>query len=324
MSGAVLPPDVVRVLRVAFGGAAFDDVGVMRGGRSGASVFSVRVGAQAFVVRAPDPARPLHVARAEREIACMALASARGIGPELRYADRETGITVSVRIDALGGRERMVAPGRLPRIAATLRALHDGPPLPSEGGIFDVLKTFDDTLRAAGHDGIPTELFRMVRAAAEAAARFGRRTPCHNDVNPGNLLETTERTYLVDWETAGWGDPFVDLAQAGIWGVSPEGREELLTAYLGHAPTARDRAHATVARVVALGAYAMSFTTIAVLGGEGRPDDARAAPLAEILPRLGQGTASHRDVAASLQRAATTEAQSDAYAAALRESTEVT
>jgi Ser/Thr protein kinase RdoA (MazF antagonist) len=34
----------------------------------------------------------------------------------------------------------------------------------------------------------------------------------HNDVNPGNVLWDGERTWLVDWEVAGLGHPYYDLA----------------------------------------------------------------------------------------------------------------
>lgn len=34
----------------------------------------------------------------------------------------------------------------------------------------------------------------------------------HNDVNPGNVLWDGARAWLVDWEVAGLGHPFYDLA----------------------------------------------------------------------------------------------------------------
>ncbi len=313
---ALLTPAVTRVLREVFGDATIEDVTMLHGGRSGARVLGVRVGGDDFVVRAPDVARAQHDARTEREIACMALAAERGIGPELRHADAATGITVSVRIpNILMGRGGATAPGRVDRLATTLRALHEGPPLPGDGDVMAILDHVHGTLGA--RPAIST-LLRTIYEAAEACRRFGKRRPCHNDLNPGNLLETAERVYLIDWETAGWGDPFVDVAQAGVFGAwTLDARDALLAAYLGRAPDVRERAHAILARVTALGVYAVGFTAVTALAGEAPPEELTPRPLADLLPELAQGRATSRDVAASLRHLALEEAASEMYARAL-------
>lgn len=201
MSRPNLSPEITRVLGEVFGSAPLKDITTLHGGRSGATVFAVRVGGEGFVVRAPDATRAEHAARRDREIACMALAAARGIGPELRYADRETGITVSRQIeDALVGPARAIAPGRMERLAATLRTLHDGPPLAADGDLAAVLEHFESALRSQGAGAASSPLFRTIRTTLAASTRFGKRAPCHHDLNPGNILETPERAYLIDWE----------------------------------------------------------------------------------------------------------------------------
>jgi aminoglycoside phosphotransferase (APT) family kinase protein len=318
MSPLVLPPDVARVMRAAFGGATAEEVSMMHGGRSGARLFAVRVDGNRYVVRTPDPGRDQHHMRAEREIACMTLAGERGIGPELRHADHATGITISVLIE---GMIRGPAPGRAERLAATLRKLHEGPRLPGGGSVAAILDHFDGVLRARGAGGVPVALGSALREAAEASSRFAICAPCHRDLNPGNVLETAERAYLVDWETAGEGDPFVDLAQLGVFSFpAPERRAELLAAYLGRAPTARERAHAALARVTALGFFAVSFIANAVVNGAKAPDDtSKARPMSELFIELAEGRASATDVAAGFQHATLQEAASDAYRDAMRE-----
>jgi aminoglycoside phosphotransferase (APT) family kinase protein len=326
MNGAVdpaaLPAEVTRAVREAFGEAPIDHASLLRVGRSGATVAAVRVAGRSFVVRVPDPERVAHQERLARELACMAMAAERGIGPELRWAERATGITISVMIEeALVGPARALAPGRLERLAATLRALHAGPPIDGGGNVFDILRHFDELLCARRSRGIPAALDRVLREAAEGALRFGLRAPCHNDLNPANILETPSRVYLIDWETAGECDPFVDLAQIGVFGLLDDDRRaELLEAYLQRRPTPGERAHAKLARVVALGFYAVSFTTLATLTGDGAPEDVPAPRgMRDLLADLARGRARSSEIAASLMQSALREAESDAYAAALRE-----
>ena len=40
--------------------------------------------------------------------------------------------------------------------------------------------------------------------------------PCHNDLLNANFLEDGERLWIVDWEYAGMGDRFFDLANFAI------------------------------------------------------------------------------------------------------------
>ena len=243
MSTLELPSEATRVIRAVFGAAAVEDALALTGGRSGAQVFSVRIAGRAYVIRVPAPGREKHDERSNREITSMALAAERGVGPELRHADRATGITISARIDGLlDGRERALAPGRIERLASTVRRVHEGPRLPEGAGVAGLMEHFDGALRARGTGGIPAALAAALRDATDASRRFEKRAPCHNDLNPSNVLETAERTYLVDWETAGEGDPFVDVAQLGVFSLfAPGARADLLAAYLGRAAPVRGR-----------------------------------------------------------------------------------
>lgn len=290
-----------EVLRVALGGAKVDEVAPLGGGRSGARLFVVRSGGRAYVLRLPQTDRADHAARAEREVVCARLASSRGIGPELVWADEASGATLMAKVeDVLVGPARASAPGRRERLAGALRTLHEGPALPGAGSVEEILAHFEGSLAARGTP-LSAPLAGVLRAALAAKKPSERRTPCHNDLNPGNVLETSERILFVDWETAGEGDPFVDLAQLTVFSLMPaEGRSALLEAYLGRAPTEAERRHAALARVVAAGFYAASFRLMAE--GEAAP-----LPMGELLPRLAQGAAGPAEIAASLGEIAVSE-----------------
>jgi thiamine kinase-like enzyme len=60
-------------------------------------------------------------------------------------------------------------------------------------------------------------------------------TICHGDFHRENVLWDGERTYIIDWEDARWGDPYFDIAKFGLK-ISKERRIELFKDYLGHEP----------------------------------------------------------------------------------------
>jgi thiamine kinase-like enzyme len=58
---------------------------------------------------------------------------------------------------------------------------------------------------------------------------------CHNDLLPANLVEDEQgRLWLVDWEYAGWGDPYFDLGNLAVNNEFTDAEDEaLLVAYFG-------------------------------------------------------------------------------------------
>ena len=76
--------------------------------------------------------------------------------------------------------------------------------------------------------------------AHEIAGRIERRraadvaVPCHNDLLNANFLDDGERLRIVDWEYAGMGDRFFDLANFSVnHELDATQSEMLLEAYVG-------------------------------------------------------------------------------------------
>ncbi len=307
--------DVARALRTAFEERAVEHLAPLAGGRSGATMLAFVVEGKGYVLRRPDPTRPMHQARSERQIACTRIAAARGIAPSLLYVDVATGITIESKVD--GTPFRRSAAGATERIARALRTLHDGPAFPSGFTTVDVVRYFDGEVRARSGTRLPAALVQAVTDVARATERFGATVACHNDLNPGNILDDDDRIYLIDWDTACAGDPFVDLAQLGVFSfATPEARVELLEAYLGRTPTETEQARSTLARVLALGFYAAAFACTAVVSGRSLTLH-DALPLQEVLPRFGRGEASPEVVAASLHHEMMAAYAQEAFAAAM-------
>jgi aminoglycoside phosphotransferase (APT) family kinase protein len=305
-----LPPEIGRALRDAFGNEAVEDLTVMKGGRSGATLLSLTVGASGYVLRRSNPARPAHAIRTPRELACMKIASGRGVAPKLRHVDEAGAVTIMERVE--------IAPcaRRTECVASTLRCLHDGPAFPTgrvtTGGA--MVRFADDTLRAEGREGLPESLLRTTAELTTVTQRFAATAPCHNDLNPGNILTTRDAVVFIDWETAGQADPFVDLGQLGVFAFPTAGaRAELLAAYLGRGPSVEEQARAVLARVMALGFYAAAF--FHGMGAASR-ESATPVPIADLLLLLATDRASQETVAVSLLEEMQRESESDGCRAA--------
>ncbi len=109
---------------------------------------------------------------------------------------------------------------------------------PPISGVFDsfrVVETYRTTALARGGT-IPDAYERAHHTAQRIEARregAGPR-PCHNDLLNANFLDDGERLRIVDWEYAGMGDPFFDLANFSInHELGEDERHTLLVAYFG-------------------------------------------------------------------------------------------
>jgi thiamine kinase-like enzyme len=131
--------------------------------------------------------------------------------------------------------EQMREPVMLARIASALRAFHDGPAIPGTFDSFRVVETYRETALARG--GRVPEAFDWAHALAtriEARRSADSPVPCHNDLLNANFLDDGERLCIVDWEYAGMGDRFFDLANFSInHELDTIQSEALLTAYFG-------------------------------------------------------------------------------------------
>jgi len=130
--------------------------------------------------------------------------------------------------------DKMRSPGILPRVADALRKLHSAAAIPGRFDAHAVVDEYRVEAEARGAE-IPDE-FDAAHAISERirAARGAQPlVPCHNDLLNANFLDDGE-IRIVDWEYAGMGDRFFDLANFSVnhqFGVEDDRR--LLAAYFG-------------------------------------------------------------------------------------------
>lgn len=123
-------------------------------------------------------------------------------------------------------------------VAAILRALHDsGTTLPTRFDPFEVVRDHAERAEARGAE-IP-EAYAEADALAERIAAkltgpLHQPVFTHNDLLPANLIRSSASSELrlIDWDYAGMGDRFFDLANFAINAeLTLAGRDVLLEAY---------------------------------------------------------------------------------------------
>jgi thiamine kinase-like enzyme len=207
--------------------------------------YRVRFGERDCVLRLPGrDTELLGIDRAAERVATER-AAALGIAPPLIAADDECMVTEwlpGAPIDA----ELLRADPSSPALA--LRAFHrSGLQLPVRFWLPDLLEDYARIVTERGG-----ELTDAYRRAQEHVARIAEvlplthPTPCHNDLLPGNILAADAdpgHALLVDWEYAGMGHPYFDLANLAVNNALDEAAQDrLLGAYFDGPPDPGRRA----------------------------------------------------------------------------------
>ena len=229
--------DALRALELELGPAETAPV-PLAGGRTNRN-YRVRFGGRECVVRLPGRDTGLLGIDRDTEHAASVAAAQVGVGPDVVTFEPSRGCLVTGFIEA-----RPVPPEelreRVPEVAAALRAIHGGPSLPTTFSPFALTARYERTARERG--GTIPSSYPEVRAAADAIADVlhGEPVPCHNDLLTENFLDDGERLRILDWEYAGMGNRFFDLANfASHHDLGPADEAALLAAYFGESTQAR-------------------------------------------------------------------------------------
>jgi thiamine kinase-like enzyme len=158
-----------------------------------------------------------------------------GVGPEVIAFIEPEGWLVTRFVD---GRsvppDEIRAPDGIRRVASVLLKIHGAARIPGWFDAHAVVQAYRDEAVAHGVS-IPAEFTHAERVSEQIRRARGpqHEVPCHNDLLNANFLDDGE-IRVVDWEYAGMGDRFFDLANLSI--NHDFGLEEdrlLLAAYFG-------------------------------------------------------------------------------------------
>jgi thiamine kinase len=209
----------------------------------------VRADDIAVVVRSSNRESDALQINRESECRVLSIVAEAGIGaPVLNCApDRHFLVTFYVPGRTWSTRDVRVS-ANIQRIATVLRSLHA---LPVPEGVqtvelMQIVCSYWNTLMACGRSASAgtSEIRERARQLIGQLADDAKSCLCHNDVHHLNVVDGGHIT-LIDWEYAGIGDPYFDLASVCCYhAFSDASRKELMRAYLGHDSTsATERLH---------------------------------------------------------------------------------
>ena len=207
--------------------------------------FRVRFGGVDHVIRVPGKDTSLLGIDRSAERKANENAAAIGVAPRVVAQLDEPPCLVTEFVEC---REMTAEDLRVPETMSTvigeLRKVHDsGTELPTSFDSFRVVENYRETAASRGGE-IPT----AYEEAHEQAGRIESAlsgpehdpVPCHNDLLAGNFLRGAERIWIVDWEYAGMGDRYFDLANFAINNeLEVSQHPELLADYFAEEATAR-------------------------------------------------------------------------------------
>jgi thiamine kinase-like enzyme len=211
--------------------------------------FKITTHGDSFVLRIGGKDTELLGIDREAEHAATLAAAALGIGPEVIAFVEPEGYLVTRFVE---GRPLPVEEVRVPevlrRVAGTLRRFHEGPALPTRFDSFRVVETYLEIAQKRGvNEPAEYERARKIADAIERARGPMAECPCHNDLLNANFIATDDDVRIVDWEYAGMGDRFFDLANFSInHELGDDDNEQLLAAYFGEL----DEAHLAALRLM--------------------------------------------------------------------------
>ena len=198
--------------------------------------FKVSLDGEAYVLRiGGKDTEVLGIDRRAEHAAALAAASV-GAGPEVVAFLEDEGVLVTRFVEGHSvSDEEMRSPESIARVVAVLKSFHDGPAIPAQFDSFEVVKIY---VAAAAERGvrIPAAYGRAAEVATRIASLRGPqpRRPCHNDLLNANFILDDGRLWIVDWEYAGMGDIFFDLANFSVnHDLAPDEDDELLRCYFG-------------------------------------------------------------------------------------------
>ena len=130
------------------------------------------------------------------------------------------------------------------RVARALRRFHDsGLKLTTDFDSFRIVETYADTATERGVQIPPEYEESHARAAEIEAALTGPEhapVSCHDDLLAANFIGDGDHIWIVDWEYAGMGNRYFDLANFAINNeLDDDQQAAFLEAYFGDAPDAR-------------------------------------------------------------------------------------
>jgi len=216
--------------------------------------YRIDIGGEAFVLRIAGADTELLGINREYEYAANLAAGRLGIAPDVYYFIRPEGYLVTRFI---AGRpilpDEIRQPENIRRVMDTLRKIHSMADIPGAFNAFEIIREYADIARryqVAFPQNYVLLNVHLQEAEKALLAHPDRPCPCHNDLLNGNFITNGQLTIL-DWEYAGMGDLFFDLANfSDHHDLSDEQDRCLLKYYFDEDPTPGHWAHLKIMKII--------------------------------------------------------------------------
>ena len=206
--------------------------------------YRARFGEKDYVIRVPGKDTNLLEIDRRAEVLANERAASLGVAPPVALATEDPPAIVTEFVEGSGmDAKELRDPDALGQVARSLWRVHEGKgEIPSSFDSFRIVETY---ARTAAERGV--ELPDAYERAREGAERIRSAltgpehepVPCHNDLLAANFIRAADGSlWIVDWEYAGMGDRYFDLANFAVNNELDEGDErDLLHQYWGSTPT---------------------------------------------------------------------------------------
>ena len=205
--------------------------------------FRARFGGREYVIRVPGKDTSLlEIDRGAEQIA-NERAARIGVAPAVAaMLDHPQAIVTVFVAGASMDSADLREPAMLTKVARSLRAIHEfGEPLPTTFDSFRIVETYAATATERGAK-LPAAYAKAKQRAGMIETVLGGEehdpVPCHNDLLAANFI-LGDQVWIVDWEYAGMGNRYFDLANFAVNNdLGEAGELSLLRDYFADEPTA--------------------------------------------------------------------------------------
>ena len=225
------------------------------------SNFRVDVGGESFALRIAGTGTDKLGINREHEYAANLAAGKLGIAPEVIYVIRPEGYLITRFINARPFPvEEITQPENIRQVMELVSKIHSMPEIPGEFSAFSTVENYAEIAHKYNVE-LPEKFDFLMERSHEAENAINitpeQLRPCHNDLLNANFLINDEQIYVLDWEYAGMGDIFFDLANFSTnHELSEEQDRWELECYFGEV-TEKQMAHLNIMKVMSLFREAM-------------------------------------------------------------------
>jgi thiamine kinase-like enzyme len=216
--------------------------------------FRIDVAGESFVLRIPGADTELLGINRDYEYAANLAAGRLGIAPEVYYFIQPEGYLVTRFVF---GRpfppEEISQTENICRVMHTVREIHAMQEIPGTFNAFQVVRDYTDIARryqVAFPNNYDWVIERIQEAEQALSVYLHKPHPCHNDLLNANFL-TNGQLHILDWEYAGMGDIFFDLANfSDHHNLIDDQDHWLLNCYFDKEPTPGQWAHLKIMKIM--------------------------------------------------------------------------